>query len=66
MPLDALEAFEVLSVAMTSSPEVVQTNFSLANFGVFGSTEFNSELCFPIVYEASFRSASVLTLGQRP
>ena len=32
------------------------------NSKVLGSTEFNSELRFPIVYGPSLRSASVLTL----
>ena len=59
-----LEVFEVLSVAMTSSPEVVRNIFSFMNSLVLGSTEFNSELRFPIVYGPSLRSASVLTLAR--
>ena len=47
---------------MTSSPDVVQINFSFTNFEVFGSVEFNSELRFLIVYGTSLRSANVLTL----
>ena len=39
----ALEVFEVLSVTMTSSPEVVRTKKFLSIFGVFGPTEFNSK-----------------------
>ena len=42
----AVEVFEVLSVVMTSSPEVVRTNNFFIDFGVFGPTELNSELCF--------------------
>ena len=57
-----LEVIEVLSVVMTSSPEVVQNIFSFMDSKVFGSTEFDSELRFPIVYGPSLRSASVLTL----
>ena len=39
----AVEVFEVLSVTMTSSPEVVRTKTFLSIFGVFGPTEFNSK-----------------------
>ena len=41
-----VEVTEVLSVAMTSSPEMAQTNFLFTNSEVFGSPEFNSELRF--------------------
>ena len=57
-----VEVFEVLSVAMTSSPEVAPSNFLFMNSGVFEYTDINSELHYPIVYGPSLRSASVLTL----
>ena len=63
--MTAPEVIEVLSVPMTSSPEVAETNFSITNSEVFEPTEFNSEHSFPIVYGPSLRSASVLTLVTR-
>ena len=39
----AVEVFEVLSVTMTSSPEVVRTRKKIIDFRVFGPTEFSSK-----------------------
>ena len=57
--MTAVEAFEVLSAVMTSSPEVVRIKKILIDFGVLGPTEFSSEVCFPLVSRASLRSATI-------
>ena len=60
--MTAVEAFEVLSAVMTSSPEVVRIKKIMIDFGVLGPTEFSSEVCFPLVSRASLRSATKDTL----
>ena len=57
--MTAVEAFEVLSAVMTSSPEVVRIKKTLVEFGVLGHTELSSEVCFPLVPRASLRSATI-------
>ena len=57
--MTAVEAFEVLSAVMTSSPEVVRIKKILIDFGVLRPTEFSSEVCFPFVQRASLRSATI-------
>ena len=57
----AVQVFEVLSMAMTSSPEVVRIKKFSVIFGVFGPTESNSDVRFTCL---RFGSASILTLGK--
>ena len=58
----ALEGFKVLSVTMTSSPEVVRIKKILLIFEFLGPTDFNSKTFNKKVHLPSLRSASVLTL----
>ena len=57
--MTAVDAFEVLSAVMTSSPEVVRIKKILIDFGVLRPTEFSSEVCFPLVSRASARLATM-------
>ena len=57
--MTAVQAFEILSAVMTSSPEVVRIKKTLVEFGVMGHTELSSEIRFPLASRASLRSATI-------
>ena len=56
------QVFEVLSVAMTSSPEIVRIKKFSVIFGVFGPTESNYDVRFARQVSSLYQEVSLVAL----